>query len=134
MAIKRIYHNHGILEEHTHGMWRIVAGHLRQEFLSAAIEFTGDARLYGSWMMRVIEEWPRSCEHNLSNLSINRQAWVGHAATCLAIQCPEDITREAWAHLIPNQQILANLKADEAIKEWERIHIRNNNQLDLPYA
>lgn len=91
----------------------------RPLYLKQAIEFTGDAKLYGRWMMNVINQWPVSCEHNLSGAWQNRRAWIGHAACALAFQCPEDITREAWGYLSEQQQISANAKADNAIEEWE---------------
>lgn len=128
--MRRIYHPWDRWEEHKHGMWRIVHGEERERLLAKAVEFTGDAELYGRWMMRVIEEWPYSCEHNLTCEEMNRQAWVGHAATCLAIGCPEDITRLAWHRLTQNQQDRANLKADAAIAAWERRH-RESRQPSL---
>ena len=78
--LKRIYHPYHKWEEHKAGMWRNVQGTEREKFLKEAIEFTGNAELYGKWMMKVVEEWPFSCEHNLSCLDMNRQAWIGHAA------------------------------------------------------
>ena len=94
----------------------------RQSYLEKAIEFTGDHELYGSWMRKVVTDWPYSCEHNLTNKTINRQAWIGHAAVALAIQCPEDIVRQAWGFLSEDQRIRANMQADMAIAEWERVH------------
>lgn len=100
-------------------MWRNVYGVERQEYLEKAIQFTGNARLYGKWMLTVIKQWTYSCLENLSNTSINRQAWIGHAACCLAIGCPEDITRLAWHQLTQRQQDDANIQADIAIANWE---------------
>lgn len=116
--IERIYHNHERLEEHSFGMWKNIYGDQRERLIAEAIKFTGNADLYGIFMMRVVKEWRYSCEHNLTK-DINRQAWIGHAATCLAIGCPEDITRIAWHQLSKDQQDRANKKADEAIKYWE---------------
>jgi len=70
-------------------------------------------------MVKVVEQWKHSCEHNLSNLEQNRKAWIGHAACALAFQCPEDIIRQAWGYLTKEQQILANNEAEKAIKLWE---------------
>jgi hypothetical protein len=120
--MRRIYHPYHVWEEYKFGMWRSVFGKEREEFLQKAFEFTSDANLYGRWMLRVIEEWPYSCEHNLSCTEMNRQAWIGHAAVCLAIGCPEDITRLAWHQLTIEQQDAANKKADEAIEQWEFKH------------
>jgi hypothetical protein len=99
-------------------MWGSVSN--RKEWLKKAIEFTGNHELYGSWMIKVSQEWKYSCEHNLTDKSSNRRAWIGHAAVAFAMQCPEDITRQAWAFLTEEQQTLANLEADKAINLWER--------------
>ena len=113
----RIYHPYWMWEELEHNMWGYVND--KPKFLKAAIEFTGDHKKYGRFMMRVVNEWLYSCEHNLSNKTQNRKAWVGHAAVALALGCPEDIVRSAWSHLTEEQQILANNEASIAIKYWE---------------
>jgi hypothetical protein len=98
-------------------MWGSVPN--RAIALDAAIKFTGDHEVYGLWMMRVVKRWRYSCEHNLSDKSQNRKAWIGHAACAYAMQIPEDIIRKAWSFLSDEQQVLANKEADKAIKYWE---------------
>jgi hypothetical protein len=88
---KRVYHPYWEWEEVPHNMWGTVEN--KKEWVQRAIEFTGNHNLYGSYMMRVIQEWPISCENALTDSSLNRRAWVGHAAVALALQCPEDIVR-----------------------------------------
>lgn len=100
-------------------MWQKISDDDRPLMLQRAIAFTGDAELYGLWMIKVLDEWPISCEQNLSDRSMNRRAWIGHAASYLAIQSPEDVTREAWWQLSDAQRDAANAKADLAIKAWE---------------
>ena len=99
-------------------MWRSPQN--REQMLCDAIEFTGCAESYGAAMMRVIKEWPISCEHNLSNIEQNRRAWIGHAACAIEKGFCEDVVREAWGHLRIDQQIAANKKAQQAIEEWEK--------------
>lgn len=106
-------------------MWRKVSSNEEQALLARAIEFTGNAALYGSFMRRVICEWPVSCEQNMTDISINRKAWVGHAAACMAINSPEYVTRMAWAYLSNEQQREANRHAQDAIDEWEATFARN---------
>lgn len=130
--IKRVYHPYWLWEEVQHNMWGKVSN--RKQYLQKAICFTGDHVLYGLFMRKVVDEWKYSCEHNLSDKSQNRQAWIGHAACAYAIQCPEDIIREAWGHLTDEQRILANNQADIAIKIWEerQCQKRNSVQMSLP--
>lgn len=122
MKIKRIYHHIDKLEELPNGMWNIVPKEQEESLLKKAIEFTGNHKLYGKCMMEIVEKWKYSCEHNLSYRGLNRQAWIGHAACCIGIQCPEYIVRQAWHYLTEEQQILANKEADKAILEWENKH------------
>lgn len=120
--IERIYHPYWKWEEVDSNMWGTVDD--KKKYLDLAVEFTGDAELYGSWMIKVVRKWKYSCEHNLSNKTQNRQAWIGHAACAMAMGCPENIIRLAWAHLNKDQQDEANAKADEAILLWEKLHAR----------
>lgn len=76
-------------------------------------------------MLQVADKWKYSCEHNLSNKTQNRKAWIGHAACALALGCPEDITREAWSYLTEEQQQRANDEAQKAIKYWENKQCQN---------
>ena len=133
---QRVWHPYTAWEEYRAGMWRRVHGKERARLLQEAIRFTGDATIYGSWMLKVIREWPVSCEHNLTDYDMNRRAWVGHAACCLAITCPEDITREAWGELTQEQQDRANARADEAIYAWERRYAAENPRVhrDLDFS
>ena len=92
---------------------------------SEAIKFTGDHLLYGMYMMRVAEEWKFSCENSLTDYSLNRKAWIGHAACALALGIPESVVREAWGYLRYEQQLLANSQADRAIRFWEDSYRKN---------
>ncbi len=124
--MKKIWHPYYEWEDYKNGMWESVFGKDRMRLLKKAIEFTGDAKLYGSFMKRVIIEWPIACEHHLSGDSGNKKAWVGHAATCLAIKCPEDITRSAWGYLTKQQQDEANQEAQNAIDDLEIMYAIKN--------
>lgn len=112
------WHPYTDWEEITFNMWGNIKD--RSAWLQKAIEFTGDHELYGSWMLKVINDFPISCEQNLTKLDTNRKAWIGHAAVALAMKCPEDIVRQAWGYLSDEQQKLANQKAQEAINKWEK--------------
>ena len=124
IEIKQIYHHYEEWEEYRYGMWRIILGAKRKEFLEQTIKFIGNTELYGSYMLKVVDMWPISCEQNLTCPGINKQAWIGQAACCIALGCPEDITREAWRYLSKKQQDQANEKADIAIKTWEEKYLK----------
>jgi hypothetical protein len=117
--MKQIYHNYTLWEDWLNGMWRKVTQSEENKMLPIAIEFTGNAEKYGNAMMRVINEWPITCEHNLTDNSQNRRAFLGHCAVCLQLGIPEYITRLAWHQLSQKQQDEANDKADYAIEQFE---------------
>ena len=129
MKIEKVWHPYLDWEDYKNGMWSIADSSKRKSLLKKAYDFTGDHKLYGSFMMRVIKEWPVACEHHLTNINSNRRAWIGHAACCLAIGCPEDITRKAWSYLSDEQHDLANNEADKAILEWELNYVRKNTDI-----
>lgn len=114
-----IWHPYWLLEEFKSNMWGNVKD--RNTWVEKAINFTGNHVLYGEWMLKVLDAWPLSCEHNLSK-SGDKRPWIGHAAVALAIDCPEDIVRHAWSFLNDEQQRLANEKAEQAIQIWREKH------------
>ena len=130
LLIDQIYHPYWKWEEVEFNMWGSVADD--KTFLKEAVIFTGDHELYGSWMKRVIDDWKFSCEHNLSNLTQNRKAWLGHAACAYSFKCPEDIVRKAWWLITEEQRILANVQAQKNIEIWEKRQCQNV-QLELMF-
>lgn len=110
-----VWHPWWAWEEIPANMWGDVTH--RKTWLQIAIAFTGNAELYGEWMLKVAREWKHSCEHNLTKPG-DKRPWMGHAAVALAIGCPEDVVREAWGYLSQQQQDAANKKAAEAIEHW----------------
>lgn len=124
-TIPRVYHPYDRWEEVTAGMWSEVED--RKGWLARAIAFTGNHKLYGEYMMKVVVLWPISCENALTDTALNRKAWIGHAACALALGCPEDITREAWGHLTDEQRLLANEEADRAVRAWEYAYRKDHD-------
>ena len=122
--MRQIFHHYKEWEDYKSGVWRSVSKDELNELVVKCIDFTGQHDLYGLAMMRVISEWPKTSEHHLTNLQINRKAWIGHAACQLQFNCPEYITRMAWNQLTPSQQIKANSVAELAISEWENNFVK----------
>lgn len=118
--MERIYHPYNVWEDYKNGMWRKETPENEKKLLDKAIDFMGNHEEYGAWMMRVIKEWPLTCQHNLTDTTQNRKAFIGHCACCLAFCCPEYITRDAWGYLTKKQQDDANRQAEKAIALWEK--------------
>ena len=105
-------------------MWSKVDKITEAKMLKTAIEVTGDHASYGKAMNQVIYKWKNTMKNNLTNQSINRRAFLGHCAVFYKLQIPEYIVRSAWKHLTDEQRRLADIQAENNIKEWELWYMR----------
>lgn len=116
---ERIYHHFGDLEEYHSGMWRIVRGEERKDYIAASAKLMRDPARFKAAMQEAIETWVNSCQHNLTAEAVNRIAWLGHAGCCVGVQSPEDCTRAGWHTLTRPEQDEANRVAAEVLTEWD---------------
>lgn len=119
MNIKRIVHPHNLWEDARDGMWRKVTLGERQYFAELACNLMSDPDRFATSMRNAVTKWPYACEHNLSDTSINRLAWLGHAGCCVALNSPEDATRMGWWLLADEERVAADEAAMIVVKEWE---------------
>lgn len=68
-------------------------------------------------LLDVIKDWPKSCEHNLTNKSMNRIAWLGQAAMSYKYNIPS-IYSSGWQLLDPEEQENANIVALGVLNLW----------------
>jgi hypothetical protein len=117
--MKRVYHHHDDREEcASDAMWRNVSTRERDAFALVTAELMAFPDQFEAAMLRALDEWPLSCEANLTASAMNQRAWLGHAGCFLATGSPEDATRLGWHHLDSYQQVQANAAADRAIAIW----------------
>lgn len=79
--------------------------------------FLSDLTAFGDGLDKVFREWPNSCEHNLTNSSMNRIAWLGQAAACLVKGLPSTY-RGGFSALALEQQSAANEVALTYLNKW----------------
>ena len=102
--IKQIFHHYETWECYKNGMWRKVPPDDQENLLKQAIEFTSDHIKYGKAMIKAVDNWTITLEHNLTDNSINKRAYIGHCAVCIELGIPEYITRMAWHYLTDLQK------------------------------
>lgn len=127
--MKRIYHPYWEWEDYQHGMFNNGGeyteaeeeqlAHTAKELLSNQQEFYESA-------LRMVTQWKKAAEQNLTNQNRNRQAWIGQATCCFKINIPERITKYGWRLMSPEQQNEANATADKIIKIWELDNAEKN--------
>lgn len=123
--MKQVFHPAQNWEEYKAGMWRQVSNlDERNRYIEAAADLMREPGRFLSAMLTAIERWPISCEHQLTNQSINHQAWLGHAGCCIETESPEDCTRLGWHTLTKDEQDAANDAADRAYDAWEKSYVK----------
>ena len=127
--MKRVCHNYEKWEDWKAGLYSKSCEDPEGAILESLELLSSPTDLYIS-MRKVCSEWPLSAEHNMTDTSINRQAWLGQSACCFNHGATEALTRIAWGGLSDKQRIEANKVADQVISDWEDSY-KNKNQLDL---
>ncbi len=132
----RVYYPYTECEEFANGggMWRQVTGHARDAYVQAAAGLMAEPDVFERAMIRALDEWPKSCETNLTGQGNNQRAWLGHAGCYLAVESPEELTRLGWHQLDAVQQLAANAAADRVIAEWRERRETGAAQPRLFYA
>lgn len=74
----------------------------------------------------VINDWKRSCEHYLSNSSMNRIAWLGQAAVCYLTGVPSRFS-SVWYDIDEESRS----KANELALEYLNIWLSRNNRKEV---
>lgn len=125
--MKRVYHHYQMWEDWTFGFYDNLSGSNKQSKLDKVVEMFNSKELTTQYMNKVVNEWQYSCEHNFSNESINKIAYLGQAACCLYSEIPATITMEAWSLLDKSVQERSNSIAKKIIDKWEL----NNQNIQL---
>lgn len=94
-------------------------------------ELLADIPRFTTALMRVLIEWPNSCEHYLSNERMNRIAWLGQASLCNSEGIPSRY-RGGYMLLTQSQKQQADLAALNALNGW--LTARGEKELTMSEA
>lgn len=128
----RIFHTYDKWECHKAGFYENTKKDwTHEECENEYIRILTDLELFENILSKVIVEWKYSCEHYLTNRSMNRIAWLGQASVCYNSGVPSRYSG-AWFKLSEKQQNEANDLAFKYLNIWLK---RNNlDELDLDEA
>jgi hypothetical protein len=118
--MNRIYHTWDCWECYPAGFYENQPANsdaTKDELEKQYAEFLGNDERFRFAIRRLIAEWPKSCEHYLSNENMNRIAWIGQSAACLAMGIPSAF-RGGFHLLTEAQQTQANQIALEGLNVW----------------
>ena len=123
----RIYHPYWRWEDFKAGFYNNCSGEEKKILINKGIEMFNSEKLTLLNMYRVVNEWKNSCEHNFTNPSLNKIAYIGQGACCLYANIPATVTMEIWNMLEKNIQNRANSNAEKVLNHW----IINNKRIQL---
>lgn len=129
--MKRIYHPWDLWECYRAGFYESAppSNMTPEQALEAYATFLRDTSRFEGALDRVLEEWQYSCEHFLSNESLNRIAWLGQSSMCIATGVPARF-RAGFKLLTAEEQETANATAERTLTTW--IEGRNHAKEDRP--
>ena len=117
--MKRIYHRHEKWEEVKYNMYGCYESKNKEKLIQQVINYFNNKDLIEKNMAIVIDNFVFSCEHNFTNPSMNKIAWLGQASVSVWSKIPREITMEAWNYLPKEIQERANKIAQNEIERWE---------------
>lgn len=128
--MERIFHTWDKWECYPAGFYeeRAPKGIADDEAVSAYADFLRDLPRFEAALDRILAEWPNSCEHYLSNERMNRIAWLGQAAMCIATGIPSRY-RTGYHLLSKDEKVRADEAALGALNRW--LAIRGEGPLTL---
>ena len=116
--MNRIYHTWDKWECFRAGFYDSVkSGMTKDECEEEYRNFLSDIHLFENVLSNVIKEWKYSCEHNLSNESMNRIAWLGQACLSYELNIPACF-RGGYNYLSGEQQSAADNMALKYLNIW----------------
>jgi hypothetical protein len=126
----RIFHTHDKWECHKAGFYASKKeGMTKEQCENAYAEFLKDDNKFKNALSHIIKEWKYSCEHYLTNKSMNRIAWLGQASVCYDSGIPS-VYCSGFNLLTESEQEHANLIALEYLNKWLLMNDRDELEID----
>lgn len=122
--MKQIFHHYKLWEDYKYDFYNNCSGSIKEEKIKSAIDFFNQPKKVEEYMKRVVEEWKYSCEHNLTNPSMNKIEYLGQAACALYDKIPNTITMQSWNMLSEETRKKSNEIASLIIEEWNKKNIQ----------
>ncbi len=126
----RIFHTFDKWECHKAGFYASgKEGMTSEQCENAYVTYLSDLKEFEKGLNGVIKEWKNSCEHYLTNKSMNRIAWLGQASMCYSTGVPSKFC-SGFNLLTPEQQDSANELALKYLNKWMKQNNRDELSMD----
>ena len=115
-----------LIQEYTHfNCWECFKSGMysnsiqSQETHDLAKKIMSNHVYFGSIMKKVSLDWKNTMLNHLSNVSINRKAFLGQCAMMYFLKSNSKTTKKVWKEITQIQRDLANHQAKKIILHWE---------------
>lgn len=114
----RVFHQFEKWECYNAGFYETTKkGWKKADCESAFADFLRNLPAFEQALQHITTEWIHSCEHYLTNVAMNRIAWLGQASVCYALGIPSTY-RAGFQLLTPLEQEAANQMALVYLNKW----------------
>jgi len=126
--IRRVWHPWDLWEDYKYNFYGSKPKGMKKEDCEEMYrKFLSNTEHFAEVLDKLIVEWKYSCEHHLTNITMNRIAWLGQAALAYEYKIPSDM-RGGFNLLTEEQQHEANLVAFMYLNKW--LSINNYKTID----
>ena len=116
--MNRIYHPWDKWEDYRHNFYGGVSDYQKDNTLELYASLLRDLPKFEDALRHIIYEWKYSCEHNLSNESMNRVAYLGQASCALTYKVPHNVSMGGYNLLTQDEQQAADAMAQKYLNVW----------------
>ncbi len=113
----RIYHPWNKWEDNKHGFHGGM-DYPKDNTLKLYADLLRDLSKFEAALVTITNEWKYSCEHNLSNESMNRVAYLGQASCALIYNVPHNVSMGGYNLLTLEEQKAADAMAQKYLDLW----------------
>lgn len=119
--MERVQYPYYEWEDYLNGMYGDECEYSHSECKSMVTSVMADRDLFVATGVTLIDEWAKASQENLTNVSINRRAWLGQAICSYLYKIPERETKSIWGSMSKEIKDFSNHSADIVISHFENL-------------
>lgn len=124
--MKQVFHPWSEWEDYKYDFYENCSGKAKEEKRELCFQMFNNEMETRRCMFYVVYNWRKSMEHNLTNNSMNKIAYIGQAACAFYAKIPNTVTMECWSDLTEEVKQRSNFIAEQALNAW----MSNNKHLE----
>lgn len=120
--MKRIFHSFDKWEDLRHNFYGGIMEYKKDNTLQLYADLLRDLSKFEAALQIITRDWTCSCEHNLTNESMNRIAYLGQASCALLHQVPHTVSMGGYNLLTIEEKSKADNMAEKYLNIWLEKH------------